>query len=228
MTTTNIPEIGGFPQDNSNRSLSSMALEIVGFSGGRARADLNDRAKESLRQAVREFNALKWTFNRVVEDITLSEPAADTVGEYDLANDFRNPIRAQLVDADNFTQESLCWIDWREWSYFLADQSTTTSSPQYYTARNIHEVGRLIIDAPAAATLTWPTLRVFYHRRIVNPTADNAVWNVPTEVEEAMFQRATALFLAKVKSFQDARDATLQASILKAQIEFEYRDWEDF
>jgi hypothetical protein len=71
-------------------------------------------------------------------------------------------------------------------------------------------------------------MRLWYHTRIACPTTDSGKINVPTEVEEAIFQRAVSLLLAKRRTFKEARDATAQAQLRRASIERDYRDWEDY
>ena len=67
---------------------------------------------------------------------------------------------------------------------------------------------------------------LFYFRRILMP-ADNEVFNVPMEFQEAIVQRAIYHFISKVRNFREARDAGLSASGHHQQMIENYRDWAD-
>ena len=108
------------------------------------------------------------------------------------------------------------------------DQSSTGSIPLLYTAINIHETGQLTVDPVPAATLTYPTLRLFYHRRIEAPSGGGDVLEVPEEVEQAIFDEAIWRFLRKMKTFREAREAQASAIVSRAQLSQEYRDFEDY
>ena len=216
-----------FPQTGKNRSVSELMSEIAGFTGGAERLDVQNQARQALFEAIRSFNAWAWVFNRVTEDIALATPVSGTDADYDLAENWRSPLRAQLVDSSSNTREHVEWIPWAIWITELPDQSTTGATPLYYTARNIHETGRITVDPPPASTLTYPTLRLFYHRRILCP-ADTSVINVPTEIEQAIFDEAVWRFLRKKKTFKEAAEAKHAAIMSKSEIQFEYRDFEDY
>ena len=212
-----------FPQTSKNRPVSSIIEELASFTGGQSREDIPVRAREALFEEIRSYNSWKWTFNRVKEDLTLVASTAD----YTLSQDFRSPLRGQMVDSSSKTRCEVSWIDWSDWASEVPDQSSTGSMPLLYTARNIHENGLVTVDPVPASTLTYPTLRLFYHRRILCP-ADNEVINVPTEVEQAIFDGAIWRFLRKIGTFRDAREALASALLSKAQITQEYRDYEDY
>jgi len=212
-----------FPQTSKNRPVSSLIEELATFTGGQSREDIPVRAREALFEEIRSYNSWKWTFNRVKEDLTLVASTAD----YELSQDFRGPLRAQMVDSSSKTREDVSWIPWGDWVSRFPDQSTTGSIPLFYTARNIHENGTVTIDPVPASSLTYPTLRLFYHRRILCP-ADNEVINVPTEVEQAIFDGAIWRFLRKIGTFRDATEAKAVAALAKFEITQEYRDYEDY
>ena len=220
---TGVGAASNFPQTSKGRVISLMIEELASFTGGQAREDILKRAREAIFEEIRSFNSWKWTFNRVTEDHTLAAATAD----YTLASDFRSPLRAQIVDSSSNTRGDVSWIQWSDWVSMFPDQSTTGSIPLFYTARNIHETGLVTVDPVPASTLTYPTLRLFYFRRILCP-ADNAVINVPTEVEQAIFDGAIWRFLRKIKDFREAREALASALISKALITQEYRDFEDY
>ena len=214
-----------FPQTSKNRPISSMMEELASFTGGQLRDDTLKRAREAIFESIRGFNSWAWTFNRVTEDIALT--ANGSTPDYTLTQDWRSPLRAQMVDSSNNTRDEVSWIEWGDWASRFPDQSTTGSIPLLYTARNIHETGQVTVDPVPATTLTYPTLRLFYHRRILCP-ADGAVINVPTEIEQAIFDEAIWRFMRKVKTFREAREAQSAAIFSKAAITQEYRDYGDY
>jgi len=216
--------VTSFPQTLDNRSLDALKDEIASFAGGQTRKDTLVRAQEALFEAIRVFNAWSWTFNRVTEDITLVAATAD----YTLSSNWRNPLRAQMVDSSNDTRDDVSWIKWSDWVSMFPDQSNTGSIPLFYTAINIHETGQVTVDPVPATTLTWPTLRLFYHRRIETPSSGDDVLEVPEEIEQAIFDEAVWRFLRKLKSFREARDAQAAALISKSMVSAEYRDFEDY
>lgn len=213
-----------FPQTLNNRTLDAIKNELASFSGGQTRKDILIRAQEAIFEAVYTFNATPWTFNRVSEDITL---IADQ-SEYSLQSNWRNPLRAQMVDSSSKTRQDVQWIPWVVWVSQYPDQSTTGSMPLTYTAINIHETGQITVDPVPATTLTYPTLRLFYHRRIEVPSSGNDILEVPQEVEQAIFDESVWRFLRKIKTFREARDAQAAALLSRSAITFEYADFEDY
>ena len=213
-----------FPQTTKNRDLDSLKDELASFSDGGSRDKNLVKAQQAIFEAIRSFNSWAWTFNRVTEDITLVASTAD----YSLAANWRNALRAQMVDSSSNTRNDVSWIPWSDWVSAFPDQSTTGSIPLFYTARNVYENGLVTVDPVPASTLTYPTLRLFYHRRILCPVNGSTSINAPTEVEQAIFDEAIWRFLRKVKSFRDAREALGSAILSKALITQEHRDFEDY
>jgi len=216
--------VTSFPQTLNNRSLDALKDELASFSGGQTRKDILKRAQEAIFEAVYAFNATPWTFNRVTEDITLV--AAQS--EYTLSSNWRNPLRAQMVDSSSKTRDTVEWLPWVSWVSRFPDQSTTGSIPLMYTAFNIHETGQITVDPVPASTLTYPTLRLFYHRRIEVPSNGADILEVPQEVEQAIFDEAIWRFLRKMKTFREAKDAQVAALLSRSAITFEYADFEDY
>lgn len=221
-----------FPQSGSNRTVGQHIAEICDYTGGRSRKEYKNRARSSLRSAVQEFNSICWGFNLLVDDIDLSSAASGTgisAGqEYDLEADFKAPKRAFLLDSAGLSRDDVLWVNFGEWRTFYTDHLSTASSPLYYTARNHHEVGR-IMTSPRLDTsnLTWPTLRVVYFRWIVWPTTDSTKLNVPQDVDEAILQLAIGKFISKVRSFGEARDAFTLAKVQRNAVELVHQDHPD-
>jgi hypothetical protein len=228
-------DASGFPQTGDNRTRESASIEIAEHHGGSSQADVTERAGKCWDAAVRQMNAFLWKFNLVTEDITLSSPvAADaTAGivansEYNLSANFKFPFRAILVDSSSKPRDSVQFVNYGEWLAHTPDQSSTTSSPTRYTARNIHQVGRIIVSPPlSTSSLTWPTLRLVYFRPIDLAEGATSKLAVPVEVDEAIFQLAVANFESKVKGPQFAQAQLVRAHATIAVVQATWRDYAD-
>lgn len=80
-----MPVLGneGYPQTGANRSRAQVRTELGDLSGGGNKPDIKAKADRAWDAAVREFNSVAWSFNRVTEDIEIgshmSDPAQPTV-----------------------------------------------------------------------------------------------------------------------------------------------------
>lgn len=232
MPISDSPGPAGYPQTGANRTafdLERDVAEYVGLgndSGGKA------LASRCIRAAVGAFNNRPWTFNRVTFDVPLATPVAvaGSDNEYDLPTDFRNPLAAWLADADGDVRDVVEWVDFLRWKIDVPAQKGRGGTVAYYTARNVHETGRILIyPTQDPANLAHPTLRLHYHRRIIYPTS--GVLNVPTEVERAIEAEAVAIIVQKTRPRDNqASPATEQviADRLRLAIEREYGDFRDW
>ena len=217
-----------FPQVSDNRSLGALVTELAQYSGGEDRTDIQDKARSSIFAAIRQFNQVYWTFNVLIDDLTLSSPNAVTDADFDLTASFYRQYRAQMVDSSSKTRDRVQWVEWEDWTRDNSDQSTTGSIPLLYTARNIHERGVVTVDPPPASTLTYPTLRLFYFRQIASPSGDGDSIDCPSVVEQARLDLAVFICLSMVRGFREAREARGEALLSRAAVEREYRGHEDF
>lgn len=216
-----------FPQTAGLRTRSQLALEVSRFAGGGNDPERMTLANQHVDQIVRKMNAFPWKFNRVVNDVPLSGDD----DEYTLASDFRSPLRALLVDSSSKERDTVTYVPFEEFVVaFAYKASASASMPQYYTVRNVHETGKVQIYPPVnTASLTWPTLRIYYHRRIVLASSESAKLNVPQEVEEAILHDAAALNLMSVEGATGRTVAmTSLARDLYLTVEREYRDYPDY
>ncbi len=124
-------------------------------------------------------------------------------------------------------REYLEWIRWEDWTKVDPDQKSKSSIPNYFTIRDIHNLGKVIFSPPLALPNSRPTCLLDFHIRIAVPTADDTVINVPQEVEEALVGEAVAIMLAKGRSFEDAQGARQQAKVLRRLAEIQHKDWPD-
>lgn len=216
-----------FPQDFGNRTRGEVLTEIASFYGGEDRASILNRAAKAWESAIREYNTWLWTFNRVTIDITLSSPSPAASDTYSLPTDFAAPNRAKLVDANGKERDAVEWVPFDEWLVYVPDRSTTASRPIFYTAQNAHETGLVTIYPRAASSLQWPTLRIYYFRRILIPTDAGERLNVPLEVDEGIFQLAQAKMTHKQKNFAFASAEYDRAVGYRLGLEHRFRDFPD-
>jgi len=213
-----------FPQTSKNRTLDELEAELADFTGGKLRDDIKDRARRSIFEAIRAFNQTYWTFNIVTEDHTLVAATA----AYTSNAKFARQYRAHMVDSSGDTREEVEWIPWELWSSRFPAQNTTGSVPLFYTARNLHETGQIIVDPVPASTLTYPTLRMYYFRWIDCPNGGGDVIECPAVVEQAIMDEAIYRFIRKVRGFREAREAKTDALLSRLAVEREYRAYEDY
>jgi hypothetical protein len=210
-----------FPQTAQNRTRAQAKEELAEFAGGGNKPDTLVRAGRSWDAAVREFNVVGWRFNRVQADITL---VAGTK-TYELPTEFRTPVRAQLVDSNDAENYTLEWIPYERWQITFDSQRTGAGCPEGYTALNIHGTGLVRYEPFPAGTLSYPTVRHTYLKRIALATTDGDRLDVPVEVDEAIFQLALAFFISKQRSFDDAQQIFVLAKTLRLECEREHRHW---
>ena len=213
----------GFPHTASGRNRDELTREIADHLGGGSQGDVRVIAGKSLDDAVRYFNAWAWKFNRVTQDITL---VADD-DDYLLNSNFRSPWTAMMVDSNDKTRGRVTWVPYNTWTLKHPDQSATSSVPMHYTALNTHETGLVLVDPTPGTNITWPTMRITYHRRIVLASANDAILNVPVEFEDAIFLEAVARFIKKRKTAAEAREDFVVARLARIELEHENRDYPD-
>lgn len=218
---------GSFPQTSNNRTLETLAREIADHDAGGNSQVRRDRAKESIRDAVREFNDVMWVFCRVTTDITLAATSDGALAEFDLPTNFRTPLRAVFLDTLDREVESLPWVPVEEKLKGWPQEQSTTNKPQVYMAFNVHTQGKVRYWPRLIGTFTWPKVRHYYFRRIVHPTGPDDVLNVPEEVENAIFMLAVAKFLAKQIGAANPNTRAAQAEADDARLRVQ-REWRDF
>jgi hypothetical protein len=227
MAITTVVTSLNYPQSGSNRTRSAALAEIASFYGGESRPQIVARAGAAWESAIREYNTWLWRFNRVTANITLASPSPAGSDTYDLATDFAEPNRAKLVDSNSKERDSLSWVPFEEWLIYFPDRSATSSRPCFYTAQNVHETGKVTVYPPPATSLQWPTLRLYYFRRIVVPTGDGERLNTPQEIDEGIFQLAQAKMTHKQKSFADAAQEYARAGDFRLGLEHRFRSFPD-
>lgn len=207
-----------YPEVFQNRTRSQAQAELVEYVGGGGQTDALDRAGRAWDAAVREFNSVAWRFNTKVQDITLDATTVSPSGvvgvaDYLLTDKFRSPIRCQMLDAQGLSRALVQWFPYAEWLVWRRSQLTGGPIPLRYTARNVHETGLVTFDPRPTGGLTYPTARLIYCSWIdLQPTAGLTL-DVPPDVDEAIFQLATAKLISKNKRFGDDAKMAFQIAL---------------
>lgn len=213
-----------YPSTFQNRTRDAAKAELVEYTGGVGQTDALDRAGRAWDSAVREFNSVAWRFNIRVQDIALVDGQQD----YDLADKFRSPVRCLMVDNSPspgpYTRSLVEWFPYAEWLVWRRSQLTGGPLPIRYTARNVHETGKVTFDPRPTAAFTYPTARLIYATWIDLATGGSSVLDVPPDVDEAIFQLAVAQLIAKNKRFgDDAKIAFDRAEEMRMRVERNHR-----
>lgn len=147
---------------------------------------------------------------------------------YALIQDFRNPVRGVLLDANGLEKWQVPFQPWERCPsiFFLNDSSS--QPPVYYTIRNTHVTGQLLFWPRVQLPTNYPVFRLTYSRFIALALGDSDRLNVPVQVDEAIFKIATANILSRVRTFEDARFAFVLAQDYRSWVEQELRDYPDF
>lgn len=213
----------------ANRTRAQAVQEMCYYVGGDDQADAKVRAGTAWDRAVRDFNGVAWRFNRQTQDYTLPS-SFDTAGEADLPDDFRSASRLLILDSDGFSADFITFIPWREWTIRYPSQMSSGGGPNSYTFRNEHSEHKILLDPIPDQTATYinPTLRLNYHTRIELAAADDATLDVPVEVDEAIFTLGLAKFIKMMKGSRESAEYERDASYQRAEVEREWRDYEDF
>jgi len=219
-----------FPQTGVNRSRAQLITDILDYAGGLEDPDEKAKGGRALDDAIRQFNHVDWQFNVLTSDVTFIANTTD----YPLntfvpaASDFKSPLRMMILDDNNRTVTRLQWVPYPEWLNIDPSQRTLVSMPRLYTIRNPHEAGTVTFAPPLGPVFTYPKARLHYHRRIVRPSGDEAVLNVPEEVENALVQEAVAILLAKTRDFERTESARLIAREGRRQCQLAWRSFKDY
>ncbi len=216
-----------YPQIGANLSIDEMAKQLAGHTGGAERPKRLQRAVESIQEAVGSFNEWAWSFNRVVDDIALATLVSGETFHYALTTDWRNPFLALLLDSSGNKRGEVEWKPYTRWEH-SSSQTASGGRPVSYSARNIHETGVIFVNPPLdTSNLTYPTMRLVYHRWIVFPAHNKAI-NVPRNVSNAIMQLARYFFLLKDRGVKAAAAYEKIANRARLFLEQEYREWPDF
>lgn len=217
-----------YPNTFQNRTRDNAIAELLETVGGSGQTDAQTRAGRAWDAAVRDFNSVIWRFNIKTQDITLDgttvSGGVQGIAEYQLTDKFLAPVRCQLLDSNGLSRALVQWFPYAEWLVWRRNQLTGGPLPLRYTARNVHETGKVTFDPRPVGPLTYPTARLFYASYIDLQPTGNLTLDVPPDVDEAIFMLAEAKLLAKNKRFGDeAITAFKLAADMRLRVERQHR-----
>ena len=137
-----------------------------------------DCAAQGIRRAIDRLNTRNWNWALTYSTITF---VAGTQ-EYGLDQAFKAPRNFALRDSAAVDRSRLSYLPW---GTFLKEvQYEFAGSPTYYSGANVNSFGVIRLDlAPDAAFVaTYPTGRLWFHRRVQYPSSSGTSLDVPSEV----------------------------------------------
>jgi len=159
-------------------------------------------ALAGMNSGIALINSRTWRKLYGEQDITLVSGTSD----YGIAADFKEPIRALLLDSSSVRQDRLEYLTNAEF-YEAFSVGSTGSTPQYYTYN--YKTRKIEFDV-APGTAFYPTLRLRYHKRIPKLTCTGTT-GLPPEFDEFLVARG-ASWLAMVRNRAMVRDLKIEAN----------------
>jgi len=218
-----VPASASFPQTGINRTISSILTHLQDYVGGGG-VEGRSRALRALDETVRAFNSMAWRFNRKSTDITFVASTSD----YALPATVRSVWKVMLLDSDDELIDEIPFVTYQDFLLYDGSTQSPVSIPNEYTLFNMFDTGNIRFLPRLGTTFSYPKARVFYHIRIVVPSADDeSTLTVPQEVETAIVRQAAALLVARTRTFEEAARARADADNLTAAAQREWRDFPD-
>ena len=191
-------------------------------------SDVTAIAADAIRDAVNEINTRRWNWNLVYQDVVLVADDAD----YDLATPFKGPFKAELLDSNN---KCLGYLGWMDNHQFLREysQRDTSGDPYHYTVENPHEYGQVVLSAPPSSSFvaSYPTLRLWFYRRVQPQVYDSDLLDIPSEVESYIEWQAKAYLASEYDpsklSYAQSRADRLWAKLQRDDVTNDLGDWSD-
>jgi len=185
-----------------------------------------DCAAQGIRRAIDRMNTRNWNWALTYSTITF---VAGTQ-EYGLDQAFKAPRNFALRDSATTDVGRLSYLPWG--SFLKECQWEGTGNPTYYSANNVNYFGVIRLDvAPSASFVaTYPTGRLWFHRRVQYPSATGTSLDVPSEAV-AYIQAAAEGYTADRYAVTKARDAYMRSErmmmdLIRDDCHGQQTDWE--
>jgi len=185
-----------------------------------------DVAAQGIRRAIDRMNTRNWNWALTYSTITF---VAGTQ-EYGLDQAFKAPRNFALRDVAATDVGRLSYLPWG--SFLKECQWEGSGTPTYYSANNVNYFGVIRLDvAPSASFVaTYPTGRLWFHRRVQYPSATGTSLDVPSEAV-AYIQAAAEGYTADRFAVAKARDAYTRAeammlALIRDDCHGQQTDWE--
>lgn len=183
-------------------------------------------AGDCIRDAVMELNTRRWKWAIVYQDVTLVAGTA----AYDLAAPFKAPRKAELINSNSKAVGYLKYMDPFTFLREFPDR-TNSGDPYQYTVDNAHEYGQVILScSPSAAFVaSYPTLRLWFYRRVQVQSGDSDVLDIPAEVESFVEWRAketiASLYDQSKVGYANQRANLMWTKLVRDDVTTELGDW---
>lgn len=226
MSNIVVPGVADFPQTSINRTISSILTTLQDYVGGGGQ-EARNRCLRALDETVRAFNSMAWRFNRKTTDITFNTSVATS--DYPLDATVRDVWKVMLLDSSTELVDEIPFVSYQDFLLYDGSTQSPVSIPNEYTLFNVFDTGNIRFLPRLGTTFTYPKARIFWHKRIVVPSADdNSTLVVPQEVETAIVRQAAALLVARTRTFEEAARARADADNVTLAAQREWRDFPDF
>lgn len=211
-----------FPASGANRTRKDATAQIASYIGGGNNPAQITRAGYCWDEAVQRYNSVWWTFNRERDDITLT-----ATNEFDLEGDFGAPERAFLLNSSSERKNKVNWIPFEELVDREEDNSGTATMPTRYSIFNPHGEGKVRVYPTLGSSITYPTLRILYFKRIAKASGPNSRLDVPVEVDQGIFDLAVAIMIARTQGPSASRAYFRDAEAQRIELERTWRGYPD-
>ncbi len=162
----------------ASEQLQALLKGIVGYVLMPDDEETRDTANQGIRRAIDRLNTRNWNWALTHSTVTF---AAGTQ-EYPLDEGFKAPRNFSLRDSSGVDRSRLAYLPW---GAFLKEcQWDFQGTPVYYSCANVNFFGIVRLDLSPTAQFvgTYPTGRLWYHRRVQYPSATGTALDVPAEV----------------------------------------------
>jgi len=151
---------------------------------GSSQANALSEAGECIGDAVRWWNHRDW---KLLMDEAASITVSANVSDYDLPTDFKHAYTVRLAQAPLF------FLSQRDWDRYVYDQTGTSGSTHYTTARVGAENKIRLVPTPSAED----TLSINYYKALTIPSQDDAELGWPDMWVEPILSYARSLLCAE-------------------------------
>jgi hypothetical protein len=169
-------------------SLAALKRDVLNYvQGTQSDSDLNDLAQRAINNGIDRINSRNW--KQLINKDTLTLVADDA--DYGLSNDFKRPITLLRLDSSSNRDGRLDYLPLQTF-YNEHRYATASGDPRWYTIQ--HKQRLLLLDVPVGSAFAsaYPTLELWYHRRIPHLTGDADRIDIPPEFERFIVNHAAA------------------------------------
>ena len=190
-------------------TLGTLTKAVTGYVGLPTDDEATEVAVACIRRAIDKINMQRWHWAYSYQDIQF---VVGTV-EYGAEPDMKAPRKCTLIDTDNLEAGILRYYPWAE---FLERLSYIgAQDPCEYSLSNLHDVGTITLNGTVSAAWVakYPTMRLWYYRRVLYPSAPSDVVDVPSEFNLYLSEYAKGCVAETYNAPVKAQSAYLRAEM---------------